>query len=133
MSHTQKHPQKYDIGYGRPPIAGRFQKGHSGHRAGKAPGHLNLKTELSNALGERVWVTENGVRRLLPRQTIIVRRLVNDAAKGDARAREQLLRFLDRIEANLHTLQIDIAGAQKDAEIMARFRAEIIKKAKEES
>jgi hypothetical protein len=133
MSHDDKLPKKYEIGYRRTPIDTRFRKGHSGNPKGKAPGHMNFKTELLSVLSERVGATDNGVRRLLPRQTIILRQLVNDAAKGDARAREQLFRRLDRIEAKLLAPQIDVAGAQKDDEIMARFRAEIIKKAKEES
>src|ERR1700723_811818 len=90
MSHDDKLPKKYEIGYRRTPIDTRFRKGHSGNPKGKAPGHMNFKTELLSVLSERVGATDNGVRRLLPRQTIILRQLVNDAAKGDARAREQL-------------------------------------------
>ena len=62
----------------------RFRRGHSGNPAGKSPGRKNLKTELLEELSHKVAVSENGKRRLMSRQTIILKRLVADASKLEA-------------------------------------------------
>jgi hypothetical protein len=74
-------------------------------------------------------VIEAGHKQLLSKQTIIVKRLVSDAAKGDPRAREQL-GDIERTQppqpAN------DPVGAAKDVEILARFKMELLRKLKNE-
>ena len=118
----------YEVGYKRPPLHSRFQKGHSGNSKGKAQGQKNLKTELLEELKSKVPVTEGGRRRLLSKQSIIVKRMVSDAAKGDGKAREQLLRLLDQVEkAQPATLTADPIGDGHDVEVLARFRAELVK------
>ena len=90
----------YEVGYGRPPKATRFQPGVGGNPRGRPKGRKNLKTELFDELGRKTAVDEKGGRRrLMSHQTIIVKRLVARAAKGDGRAVEQVLRLIEQIEA----------------------------------
>jgi hypothetical protein len=93
---TDRH---YNVGYKKPPRHTRFKKGQSGNPRGKAKGRKNLKTELLEELGERVIVSENGRHRALPKQTVIVKRMVADAVQGDAKARDQLLKLMGQIDA----------------------------------
>jgi uncharacterized protein DUF5681 len=121
----------YAVGYGKPPEATRFRKGRTGNPAGKALGRKNLKTELLEELSQKIEVSENGKRRLMSRQTVILRRLVADAAKGDAKARDQLLRLIGQIEAGPRLEAANAVGAAKNAEILARCRAKLINEIKE--
>lgn len=128
---------RYEVGYRRPPVAHRFRKGQSGNPSGtkRKRGNArakNLKTELLDELGHRVTVTENGRRRHMPRQTALIKKLIGDALNGDAKSREHLFRLANQAEANPDTANAeDLIGAAKDAEILDRFRAEIIEKDKE--
>jgi hypothetical protein len=123
---TDRH---YDVGFKKPPRHTRFKKGQSGNPRGKAKGRKNLKTELLEELGERVVVSENGRHRALPKQTVIVKRMVADAVQGDGKARDQLLRLIGQIDA-VEGRQSSSPAAAEDAEIMARFKARLIEEIK---
>src|SRR3954468_202286 len=76
----------YDVGYGKPPRHTRFTKGQSGNPRGRPSGAKNLKTLLSEALNERVMVTENGRPRKVTKRQAIITQLVNRSATADFRA-----------------------------------------------
>ena len=73
----------YEVGYGKPPCQTRFKKGHSGNPKGRTAGTKNLSTLLSEALNERVVVTQNGRRRKITKCKAIVTQLVNRSANAD--------------------------------------------------
>ncbi len=87
-----KGPDKdnYDVGYGKPPKSGQFQKGKSGNPRGRPKGARGLKTDLKAELGERVTITENGRSRKLTKQQLMVKQLTAKAVKGDMRAISKL-------------------------------------------
>jgi hypothetical protein len=126
MSDDERVKRDYKIGYGKPPEEHRFRKGQIANPRGKAPGRKNLKTELLDALGQKMPVTENGKRRLMSPQTIIIKRLVTDAAKGDARAREQLLRLLEPIDRVSQVNPNASITQHEDHEIIERFRRRLL-------
>lgn len=80
----------YDVGYGKPPKSGQFQKGKSGNPRGRPKGARGLKTDLKAELGERVTITENGRTRKLTKQQLMVKQLTAKAVKGDLRAISKL-------------------------------------------
>lgn len=89
----------YEIGYGKPPLNARFQKGQSGNRKGRPRGSRNASTLLDEALKERVTVSENGRRKKITKLEAILTQLVNRAAGGDHRATQLLLAHqIPRIE-----------------------------------
>jgi hypothetical protein len=128
----------YDVGYGKPPPGHRFTKGQSGNPAGSRPKApkgskpSTLKGELLDELGHKMPVTENGRRRRLSKRTIFVKKLMADALNGDAKARDQMLRLASQAEPHAETSETqDLIGAAKDAEVLARFRDEVIRQHKE--
>ena len=55
MSASKESSQSYSVGYRRPPISGRFQKGLSGNPKGKASGRKSLSVELLEELNQELW------------------------------------------------------------------------------
>jgi Family of unknown function (DUF5681) len=122
--------RNYVVGYKMPPQDARFQKGQSGNPRGRVKGRKNYRTEFLDELSEKVTVSENGRRRKLPKQTLVIKRMVADAVKGDAKARDHVLRLIGQVD-NCETGSEPAApSAEADAEIMARFKARLIEEIK---
>lgn len=120
----------YSVGYGKPPKHSQFKPGQSGNPKGKAKGRKNLATELLEELSERVVVTENGRQKKLSKQTIILKRMVTDAAQGDAKARDQLLKLIGIVEQAHADTGEEAPQTSEDAKILERFRARLIEEIK---
>ena len=137
MSRRDDPDDDYEVGYGKPPPGHQFKKGESGNpagsrrRSGKKRKSKNLKAELLDELGHKIAVTANGRRSRLPRQTVLVKKLVADALNGNPKARDQLLRLANQSDGQSESEAEDLIGAAKDAEILARFRAEVMQEYKE--
>jgi Family of unknown function (DUF5681) len=74
------------VGYRRPPVATRFQKGQSGNPKGRPRGSQNLASLLVKAGRERVVVNINGKRRSVTKHQAIAIQQTNKAAAGDLSA-----------------------------------------------
>ena len=72
----------YEVGYKKPPVHTRFQKGQSGNPRGRPRGSKNLSTLLIEALDKLVVVTENGKRRKIAKRELGIAQLVNKFAMG---------------------------------------------------
>lgn len=79
------------VGYGRPPKHSRFKPGRSGNPRGRPKSARGLRTLLREEMHERVSVTENGKTKKLSKLQIIIKRLVERAAKGDPKAISSLI------------------------------------------
>lgn len=82
----------YDVGYGKPPKHSQFQKGQSGNPKGRAKGSKNLNTLVRELLDERIPINTPTGRRHVSRIEVLLRKLIEVAAKGNTKAMEQLLR-----------------------------------------
>lgn len=122
--------EPYRVGYRRPPRHSQFRKGQSGNPKGRPKARKNLNNETLEILGEQIKVNESGRPRALSKQTIIIKRMVADAIQGDAKARDQLLRLIIRIESTETGPQLNSASSAEDAEIMARFKARLMEEIK---
>ena len=94
-------PPDYVVGYGKPPVHTRFQKGRSGNPKGRPRGKKNMSTLLSAALDAPIIVVENGRRRRITKREDIITQLVNRSAKGDLRALKILLDIPQEMERRI--------------------------------
>ena len=73
----------YQVGYKKPPLHSRFKPGRAGNAGGRkkqADGFACLFTE---ALNETVTITENGRPRTISKRELLVKQVVDQAAKGE--------------------------------------------------
>lgn len=86
----------YEIGYRRPPAAGRFKPGASGNPKGRPKGSQNFVTLLEQELGQTVVVNENGKKKKVTRLHAMVKRIVTGALQGDQKSVLTLLEIMRR-------------------------------------
>jgi len=83
-------------GYGNPPKHSQFQKGQSANPAGRPKGSTR-QNALQKAMQTKLTVVEGGKRQKLPAEEVLYKQLVKRALEGDARARRDLLRLLEKL------------------------------------
>ena len=93
--HPKRPAGNYQIGFGRPPVATRFQPGQSGNPRGRPRGARSIGQMLQQALNRRVIVHENGRERRIRLQDVM-QGLVNDAARRNHNALRLLFWLLER-------------------------------------
>ncbi len=121
-SRRPSHPSDYEVGYGRPPQATRFQPGRSGNPRGRPRKAKTVEALLQEALSRRVEITENGRTRSLSVEQIIFKQLTNKAVKGDLRAAKMLFDLKDRYQDSLKE-QLDPVDIQANQDIIDAFVA----------
>ncbi len=87
----------YDVGYGKPPRHSRFKPGQSGNPKGRSKGSRNLKIDLAEEMAERIEVAENGHKRKITKQRLVLKAMATKAIKGDTRAATLLVRLIAQI------------------------------------
>ena len=86
----------YQIGYGKPPVGRRFQKGQSGNPRG--PRRKDLSSLLVAALNEPVYATIDGKRRKITKREAIITQMVNESARANLRATKMLFDMMKEVE-----------------------------------
>ena len=74
------------VGYGKPPARTRFKKGQSGNPSGKRKGAGNVRSQLEKFFGTPIAATDSGRRRRLYPDEFMMKKLFNEAAKGNVQA-----------------------------------------------
>lgn len=83
MSATAKpETSDYEVGYRRPPKQHQFTRGVSGNPSGRAKGSQNFETAFRVALNEKVTISIEGERKVVPRFELIAAQLATKAASG---------------------------------------------------
>ncbi len=107
------------VGYRRPPVSTRFQKGQSGNPNGRPRGTLNVATALSKAMREKVIINENGKRKVVSKLEASSKQIVNQAASGKIQAARYLFDLALQIEKNDNQLpNPDGAISEVDHEVI---------------
>ncbi|QIG91103.1 DUF5681 domain-containing protein [Bradyrhizobium sp. 6(2017)] len=92
-----RYPKKpYEVGYGKPPLATRFQKGQSGNPSGK-PKKVRQPFDPGRVLeaidNEEITVTDNGKRKRMTKAEIQFRQLFVKAIRGDMKAARLIVKM----------------------------------------
>lgn len=111
------------VGYGRPPVASRFKPGQSGNPKGRPKGTLNLKTDLRNELSEKIQIREGQRSLKVSKQRAMLKALVSEALKGDARAANVVLTLVGRLFEPETAAEAIPALTTDDQAILERFLA----------
>jgi hypothetical protein len=92
-----QHEGDYEVGYGKPPKATRFQPGHSGKKARRRKRSTTLGMDIKKGLNGKVKVRngDNGDPTKMTEREFAVASLVQRAMKGDMAAIKLVLK-LDR-------------------------------------
>ena len=86
MRKKSSNSGNYKIGKGRPPQSTRWKRGQSGNPKGRPKGAKNLATIFAEALSQKFEIQEKGKTRMITAREGIVRRVINEALKGNIKA-----------------------------------------------
>jgi hypothetical protein len=120
--------EEYRIGYGRPPLNRRFERGRSGNPRGRPRGSYELSTILERAVSEKVVVKQGERRRKISKREAMLTQLANKAAAGDHRSIQLLVALLQQIEVRREASspqwrELDTADESVLAGIVERINA----------
>lgn len=91
MSNSPKASGDYEVGYGRPPVKSRFQKGESGNPAGKRKGRPTVSEIFMKEAARLVKVKRGDTVETITKHEVVVRRLFQMAMEGDIAATRLVL------------------------------------------
>ncbi len=112
----------YTVGFGRPPVAGRFKPGQSGNPKGRRRGTKNLSTLLTDILAEKISVRDGDKVRKISKAEALIHRLVAKALGADPKAAELVIKlareqgqFLPEAKINGIEVSFIVPKATKDS------------------
>ncbi len=122
MSKRNRRSQPdYAVGYGRPPKETRFQPGKSGNPTGRRTGSRSVGAILDDVFRQMIEVTENGKTRRVPAVEAMMRRLRNDALRGDPKAIRLSIELIRR-RSDTHESAVPLKEMlAEDREILAKY------------
>lgn len=115
--------RKYSVGYGKPPKHSQFQPGQSGNPKGRPKGLTNLKTDLTEELGESILIREGEHRRRVSKQRAMVKSLFVRAANGDTRALRLAFDLTSRLIGAEQELEVPDQLSAEEEEVLAHYFA----------
>jgi hypothetical protein len=88
----------YEVGYGKPPRASRFQKGVSGNAKGRPRGSKNLASLVLKESRKKVVINDARGRREVSKIEAAMMQLANKSAQGDLRATREFIPLVEKSE-----------------------------------
>lgn len=113
-----KEPGDYEVGYKKPPVANRFQKGQSGNPKGKEKMTKNLDTIKRDALFEPIEIQQNGRTMTVPAIQAILLKMRNNALAGDYRAGVHAIHLAAQLAGLAEADQANTKGPEHDLPTM---------------
>jgi len=116
----------YAVGYGKPPKHTQFRKGQSGNPKGRSRGSRNTQTIFEEESRKLVAVTENGKTQKLTKRELVLKTIINKAARGDEKAQVKFLKLDERFSAERQRLsgsaEVNASSDQTIEELTAADR-----------
>ena len=109
------------VGFKQPPKARQFKPGQSGNPRGRPKGTRNLSTDLTDILGRRVSIREDGKERRISRQEALLLSLYNKALHGDVRAATAIIGMLSKLAPSSAQAPESQSLSQDDELVVAEF------------
>src|SRR5258708_4325808 len=103
------------VGYAKPPVHSRFQKGRSGNPNGRGKKSPGLSQMVKEVMAQKVPITKNGRTQKISLQRAALEQLGRSAAQGKPATLSQLIKLLQLIES-----------ADQQAEVKAQQEAETV-------
>lgn len=114
---------EYEVGFKKPPAHSRWKPGQSGNPRGRPKRKRDFDTLIDDELGQTLRINENGQSRTLTKREIIIKGLVNDAMKGDPKARRMILPILMQ-QQTIETFEPDPEDRAAFEQLIAEHRPE---------
>jgi hypothetical protein len=87
----------YEVGYGKPPKAGQFQKGKSGNPKGRRKGSKSLKGIFHKVLYQPVMLHQGDRQSRVPALQALLITLMKEGMHGKTKAFELLLKMAEQL------------------------------------
>jgi hypothetical protein len=91
-------PGQYDIGYGKPPVSTRFQKGHSGNPKGRPKKVRGLDESIAEKLDDLVCIHRDGRAEWVTKRELGIIVLVRHALGGKIAALRKVFAYIRQME-----------------------------------
>lgn len=122
---------QHEVGYGRPPEAGRFKPGQSGNPSGRPSRRSKpmpaMFALLSEALRQKIRVEKNGRAREVIVLNAIVQRIAHAALKGDLKAIEFIFRHEAEISRHAPLPESTLDISNMSAEELSRMYQTLVR------
>jgi hypothetical protein len=126
-----RDPQSYDVGYKKPPAEHRIKAGEVRNPKGRRKADKTMGDLVRDTLRESITVVENNKQRRLTVLAIALRKVANDAIRGELKAAKLLFDLATKY-GDLSTPEADAENlSAEDAAILARYLPPEIEKAPE--
>lgn len=126
---ARRKPQPYKVGFGKPPLETRFQKGQSGNPSGRPKGKRNMATIFKSVSNETLVITENGERKTITKLEASFKQLVNKAASGDHPSIKLLIQVMNVIEQEQETGVVKYSNSEADKRTLRNLQQRMLARA----
>ncbi len=109
----------YEVGYGKPPRASRFQTGVSGNPKGRPRGSKNLATVVLKESRKKITINGPRGRREVTKLEATVMQLANKSAQGDLRAAREFIPLIGRSEESAAVGTAPLTFNELDQKLLA--------------
>ena len=116
---------KDTVGYKNPPKDTQFKPGQSGNPSGRPKGSRNLRTDLMEELAEKIPVIERGQKRLISKQRVLVKAMMDKGMKGDTSAGKAIFNLALGFEQVTSQERISLAMSDDDDAVMQAFKEKV--------
>jgi hypothetical protein len=112
----------YEVGYGKPPSEGRFQKGRSGNPKGRPKGSKNLATIVLKESWQKVRINSSRGTRTVTKAEATVIQVANKSIQGDLRAARDFIDLIGRSEESAISSTGSLQICELDRQVMENLR-----------